>query len=554
MKKTISSIILLALGMFFLNSCAKIDSKFNAKSSSNTLTSLMIRYADGRGGYNPTIAEPYPEAITVEIPWYYPDGTYNETSLDSLFISGSIPNNAYISPAFGLADFTSPRTYNFAAQNGTAAKYTITVVRKRSSKKEITAFKLNEADIDGIVVNDTVVIPYTVADLASQTATVELSNYAKISPDPAIVHNYNNPVTYTVTADDGSTFKYTVKVGIPVKIAKGISRVKKMWSRSAGDLGFVDYAQISMAVSGDYLVLPTSNEWAGGSELKYYNRKTGAFAGNMNVGNIDGLYSIANDKNGKLVGINNLYAGANVCLYKWDNVTSAPVLLARSTDWSSVGSAFYGRKISVFGDLNGDAVIMATTDGSNAGGANNILKWTITNGAIVSADPQVIKYPAVFGYAAKAIPAGPLATDPYYFCSNLPSFMTYLSGTGNTVQHTFSQSFIDNPRGLTPALTYFEFNNAKFAAVVDASEYSSAMHIFDVTDPTKISTAAGGAGYTAFHVFDGSNDYLGCPSPNWNVTAEIAYGQVSSDGFTIPVYFMVTNGGIVAYEVSCIAF
>lgn len=514
----------------------------------------MIRYADGRGGYSPTVAEPYPDAITVEIPWYYPDGSYNETSLDSLYISGSLPNNAYINPAFGLADFTNPRSYSFTAQNGAAAKYTVTVVRKRSSKKEITAFKLNEADIDGIVVNDTVVIPYTTADLANQTATVELSNYASIAPDPSTVHNYNNPVTYTVTADDASTFKYTVKVGIPVKIAKGISRVKKLWSLSAGDLGFVDYAQISMAVSGDYLVLPTSNEWAGGSEIKYYNRKTGVYVGSMNVNNASGIYSIANDKNGRLVGINNLYAGANVGLYKWDNVSAAPVLLARSTDWSSVGSAFYGRKISVFGDINGDAVIMATTDGVNAGGANNILKWTIKNGAIVSADPQVIKYPANFGYVAKATPAGPLATDPYYFCSNLPSFMTYVNGTNNAVQYTFSPSFIGNPRGLTPALTYFEFNNAKFAAVADASEYSSAMHMFDVTDPTKISTSNGDAGYAAFHVFDGSNDYVGCPSPNWNVTAEIAYGPVSADGFTMPVYFLVTNGGIVAYEVSCIAY
>lgn len=554
MKKLINSIMVMALGMFVLNSCAKIDSKFTVKSSSNGLTSLMIRYADGKGGYNPTAAEPYPESITVEIPWYFPDGSLIETSLDSLFISGSIPNNVNINPAFGLTNFTISKTYYFNAQDGTSKKYTINVVRKRSNQTEIKSFKLNEADIEGIVVNDTVIIPYTLVDLSSQTATVELSNYAKISPDPSTVHNYNNPVTYTVTADDGTTFKYTVKIGVPVKIPKGFSKVKKLWSLSAGDLSFDDYAQISMAVSGDYLVLPTSNEWASGSVIKYYNRITGAFTGNLNVGSINGIYSIANDKKGKIVGINNLYAGGNVSLYIWDNVNAAPVLLARSTDWSSVGSAFYGRKISVFGDLDADAVIMATTDGTNASGANNALKWTIKNGVLLSQDPQVIHYPTVFGYVAKAIPTGTLATDPYYFCSNSPSFINYVSGTNNAVQYSFSPDYINNSRGLTPALTYFEFNNAKFAAVVDASPYSSAMHIFDVTDPSKINTASNEAGYSSFHVFDGSSEYIGCPSPNWNVTAEVAYGPVSANGFTIPVYFMVTNGGIVAYELTCIFF
>ncbi len=554
MKKLLNTIIVLALGMLVLNSCAKIDSKFEVKSSSNGLTSLMIRYADGKGGYSPTVSEPYPESITVEIPWYYPDGSFTETSLDSLFISGSVPNNVYINPAFGLTNFTTPKTYILSAQDGTSKKYTINVVRKRSNKAEIKSFKLNEADIDGIVVNDTVIIPYTLVDLSSQTATVELSNYAKISPDPSTVHNYNNPVTYTVTADDGTTVKYTVKIGVPVKIPAGFSKVKKLWSLSAGDLGFEDYAQISIAVSGDYLLLPSSNEWVGGSTIKYYNRKTGAFAGNLNVGSVNGIYSIANDKNGKIVGINNLYAGANVCLYKWDNVNAAPVLLARSTDWSSVGSAFYGRKISVFGDINTDAVIMATTDGTDAGGANNTLKWIIKNGALLSQDPQVIHYPTAFGYVAKATPTGSQETDPYYFCSNSPSFINYVSGTNNSIQYSFSPDYIDNSRGLTPALTYFEFNNAKFAAVVDASPYSSAMHIFDVTDPTKISTTSSGAGYSSFHVFDGSGDYIGCPSPNWNVTAEVAYGPVSADGFTMPLYFMVTNGGITAYELTCISF
>lgn len=551
MKNYIAIYIMAAMSLQ-MSSCAKVDPVFTVKSNSKSLSALYLTYADRTGGYSPTTPAPYASDITIEIPWYYPDGSYQETSLDSLQISGSIPNSSYLSPAFGLTNFTSPKTYTLTAQNGTQEKFTITVVRKRSSKAAITSFKLNEANINGVIVRDTITIPYAGTTLTGQTATVELSNYARISPDPSVARDYSNPVTYTVTADDGTTVVYTVLLGTPLKLDKGLSTVKLLWSRSAGDLGFTDYRQISIAVSGDYFLLPTSNEWASGSEVKYYTRKTGAYAGNLNTANVERLYSIANDSNGKVVGINSIYAGNNVCLYEWDNVGSAPKLLARTTDWSSVGGGFYGRKIAVYGDLSGDAVIMATTDGTNTGGANNILKWTVKNGAIVSQDPQVITYPAAYDYVAKATPTGPASTSDYFFCSNSPSFMTYSSGATNAVQYKFSPTFIASPRGNTPALTWFRFNNASFAAVVDASAYSSAMHIFDVTDPSKISTSSSDAGYSSFHVFDGSADYLACPSANWNVTADVAVGPVSTDGYTMTVYFLVTNGGVVAYELSCV--
>jgi hypothetical protein len=332
-----------------------------------------------------------------------------------------------------------------------------------------------------------------------------------------------------------------------------LSKVTKLWTRSAGDLGFTDYRQISIAVSGDYFLLPTSNEWVSGSEVKYFSRKTGAYAGSLNVTGADRLYSISNDSNGRVVGINSLYAGNNVCLYQWDNVGSSPRLLARTSDWSSVAGGFYGRKISVYGDLAKDAVIMATTDGTNAGGANNVLRWRVQGGVIVSQDPEVINYPKPYDYMAKAVPTSASAGGNFFFCSNSPSFMTYVDGSSKAVKYSFSGSdWIASPRGNTPGLSFFSFNNADYAAVVDASAYSSAMHLFDVSDPSKIGTSSADAGYPAFHVFDGSSDYVACPSANWNVTADVAVGPVSSDGYTMTVYFLVTNGGVVAYELSCV--
>ncbi|MDR3713055.1 MAG: DUF5018 domain-containing protein [Puia sp.] len=556
MKKSIS-ICLAALSFaliigLLVNSCAKIAPAFTVKSSAKSLSALYLTFADGTGGFSPDTSASNDSAIIIRIPWYYPDGSYTQTSLDSLIITGSIPNSSYMSPAFGLTNFTTPKKYTLTAQNGTKETFTITVVRTHSSKAAITSFKLNEANINGVIVGDTVTIPYAGTTLTGQTATVELSNYATISPDPTISRDYSNPVQYTVTADDGTKVVYTVKLGMPVKVAKGISKVTMLWSKSAGDLSFTDYRQISIAVSGGYFLLPVSNEWVSGSQVQYYSCKTGGYAGSLNVTGVERLYAIANDSMGKVVGINSLYAGNNVCLYEWDNVTAAPKLLAKTTDWSSVGGAFYGRKISVYGNLSGDAVIMATTDGTGGGGVNNILKWTVKGGAIVSQDPEVITYPVAYDYVAKAVPTGPESSSDFFFCSNSPSFMTYVNGTSHAVEYSFSSNFVASPRGNTPALTWFTFNNASFAAVVDASAYSSALHIFDVTDPSVIGTSATSANYSSFHVFDGSSSYVSCPDPNYNVTAEIAVGPVSADGYTMPVYFLVTNGGVVAYELSCV--
>lgn len=521
------------------------------------MTSLYVTFADGTGGFTATTGEPYTSNLTVEIPWYYPDGSYNETKLDSLFVTATFPNNAIMTPAFGLTNLTSSKIYKLKAQNGDVQEYTITAVRKRSSSKEIKSFKLNESGISGVVVNNTVIIPYTTEDISKQTATVELSYYAKISPDPTTVHDYTNPVQYTVTADDGTTAVYTVKVGTPVKVASGFYSAKKLWFKSEGDMNFDSYRQITLAVSGDYIAIPTSNEWASGSEIKYYNRKTGTYVGNMNVSGANGIYALTNDSKGNIIGINNIYAGNNVCIYRWNSVTSSPQQIIRTSDWSSItnssGSSFYGRKLAVYGDLDGDAIIMSTTDGTNAGGANRILKWTIKNGSVVSQDPDVLTYTKAWGWVAKAVPTGSTSTSNYFICSNLPIYMDYLNGATNTVITSFSSNYLPSLRDATPALTYFEFNNAKYAAVIDASAYSSAMNIFNITDPSKIGTSSSSSSYSLFRVFSGDNDYiLTSADPNWNITGDIAVGPVSADGYTMVVYFLATNGGVAAYELSCI--
>jgi hypothetical protein len=87
-----------------------------------------------------------------------------------------------------------------------------------SSANYITAFSIdnkmgviNGADI-------TVEIPASDVDIADLTPTIENSAKASVSPASGVARDFTNPVTYTVTAADGSTKVYTAKVVLTYKL------------------------------------------------------------------------------------------------------------------------------------------------------------------------------------------------------------------------------------------------------------------------------------------------------------------------------------------------
>ncbi|MBP7901928.1 MAG: cadherin-like beta sandwich domain-containing protein, partial [Spirochaetes bacterium] len=83
---------------------------------------------------------------------------------------------------------------------------------KVTSNKQITSFTLNgyKARISGTTVKS--VLPLGTSVMA--LAPVITHNGAAISPESGTVQDFSSPVTYTVTATDGTTEKYTVSVTV----------------------------------------------------------------------------------------------------------------------------------------------------------------------------------------------------------------------------------------------------------------------------------------------------------------------------------------------------
>jgi hypothetical protein len=133
---------------------------------------------------------------------------------------------ASISPTPGQGvDFSSSQLYMVTARDGTQKTYTVTVNKRKSSDKEITAFGLgftgesvaisSEPQPDGKYLILTSVPGATSASLANRTPTTLVYKGISISPgkgDSRDFSNPANPVVYRVTAEDGSSRDYVIKV------------------------------------------------------------------------------------------------------------------------------------------------------------------------------------------------------------------------------------------------------------------------------------------------------------------------------------------------------
>lgn len=96
------------------------------------------------------------------------------------------------------------------------------VVTPKSPDKAITLFSLNGISpaVTGVIdgVNISLIVPLN-TNVTALVPTIATSAKATVSPATGIAQNFTNPVSYTVTAEDGSTQTYNVTVVInPPKI------------------------------------------------------------------------------------------------------------------------------------------------------------------------------------------------------------------------------------------------------------------------------------------------------------------------------------------------
>ncbi len=89
-------------------------------------------------------------------------------------------------------------------------------IREISSAAEITAFSFAQ-DVQAAVISSEAAsvnstVSFSTANLNGLVPTIAVSDYATISPASGVARDFSSPVTYTVTAEDGTTKDWTVTV------------------------------------------------------------------------------------------------------------------------------------------------------------------------------------------------------------------------------------------------------------------------------------------------------------------------------------------------------
>lgn len=551
MKKLVSFLIYSVLAGSFFVSCRKADPVL-PKTQSELSDIYASSFGNGKDRMFDARFSTNKDTIYFDIPWYYPVNSDNEVDLTKMIVRATIPTDAVLTPALGeVMDISHPFNLTVTAGDGTQSSYVVVAkkVGDLSVYKAVITFMNNgEAEqIEGVIQNNEVifyVLPGTDVSNAMLTYQINTHSTGSIAQETTVDLSQNLP--FTVTGVDGSTKTYTFRSAEPVKLDYGFGINRKLWSKAGSEFNFGANMETGLAISGDYLVLVRRTN---PSKYSVYNRFTGQYVQDMYYP-FGGLsFQMTEDSTGNLLASSWAPKNSHFILYKYsDPFDTNPVKLVDWVNSNPTGITLdggVGRRVNIFGDLNHDAVIMAT-----AGQSDVIYKWRVVNGALVSNDPEVIVYQTVaggatskMGYYAEAQPVSADANTDYFV--NYQFEVALVSGITNSRTAALTLGW---PVVFTMPTAYTTFNHAKYLAIVKFIDTYSLNKIqtslFDVTQQSRISMDPASADYSSFNVFN-SDAFSG--TANGNGTADICIGYTDNKE-RMQVYTLLTNGGITAHE------
>jgi len=151
----------------------------------------------------PCTIDPVAHTISIEVG--------SGTNLGFLTPIISVSEGATIDPLSGVSrDFTLGIPYTVTAEDGiTAQVWTVTVtLAPANTETDITSFSIPQLLSPAVIDNTLHTVVGTVAygiDLSARVPTIAISRGATIDPASGVLTDLSSPVTYTVTAEDGST-------------------------------------------------------------------------------------------------------------------------------------------------------------------------------------------------------------------------------------------------------------------------------------------------------------------------------------------------------------
>ena len=574
MKKLIFSIIsaVLLLGMA---SCQPED--LTPETSAAPITSVTATVMINGSAVEFTA---YPvegsEYITIELPWYYPVESDNLMPLSVLTdakMTAVLANNVVIKEPLLRMDLTQENPITVVDQAKKEHRYIITGKISKLTDCEILDFSIPALNLAGIVkpAQQTVSV-LAVDELPLTLAAVTLSPHATISPDPRVEElDYNKELEFTVTAHDGKTKKtYKVNKEIPPKRETGmrIGSEKIIFEKQfVADLGLTTADMTTgLAVSGDYLIINTRAE-----DAMVLNRFTGEKVSSMALDAIKGSttnFYMTSDDDGNLLFCNlTPNDGTTFKIWTATGINETPSLYIEHDasyidgEGATQGNS-HGRKISIQGSLNSDAIITAPFYGPLN---TQFLRWVVKGGQLVSAEPETIVVQGLaLGWTTNCdiCYGDPSETSDYFIHSYSGNSLSWITGATNTLKaglNKMSVNYIPN------AVDIMKFNGGTYLATNQANSFSwGGADFIWLLDVSTTDNYSGGldADYNgdskpksnavlwqSYHTY-GPRAIPGAPI-NANGNSDVCLAP-SADGYYMYMYFMFCNGYVVGVQFDCL--
>lgn len=431
-------------------------------------------------------------------------------------------------------------------KEGTITEFTIQGIEE--AEMEITMQGVTISALVPMGTDITSIVPvFTLSEEA------ELVNYT-----PGTPVDFSQPFVVQVLGSDGNTKTYQITITIDYRVDYGVGSVTKVWTLGQVERQWPDHAISGMCVSGDHVLVMHYGINETEIKVEYYNAMSGEYEGTVNIEGVETGRKLVSDAKGVILSSNVISdPDGEFKIYKWNDVTAEPELYLT---WTHDITEHYGSEakpwekayvgmadLSVKGDLSGDAVIFAPVSMTNI-----ILRWTVSQGQLVSETPEKINYTFDNGRTNWEMTVGVAAlgnqpTDDIIVNS---SFELSLADANGNVKKLFNTT--EEVAGSNDT-EVFEFNNAMYAAMWQNGWDSGAkINVVDITKADYIDNTDGIRETDEINFWALSSEWFLYNTTNTNGTGAVDV-KVADDGETAMVYLMATNAGIEAYELSIMA-
>lgn len=209
-------------------SCDKVITE-PTKSSAKRIKSFEISISNQR--YQASV-----DSVKNTITLYLPFGT----AINQLIPLITHSEKSTISPASNEPqDFTKNIIYRVTAEDGSSISYSVSIVfgPPKSTAKTINSGILSIDNLDIKINIDTVnqilsvAVPYG-TNISNLSPKINISDKATLIPASGSQQDFTSPITYTITAEDGSNTVYTFIVNISKPSSSDLHKMSNKWENT----------------------------------------------------------------------------------------------------------------------------------------------------------------------------------------------------------------------------------------------------------------------------------------------------------------------------------